>query len=406
VSIVALAIVALFTSWWVLIAVYFHWFHSFYWFCTSNTVYHTTNRQLRGPQHLHAIESPGKIRYPHVPTIANQFQLLRGESAMKFYYVDDTNDDASSIASSIASNNIGREGTHNNNSGQHRNSNTQQQSSGAHGFCGNCGVHILRAPSRSSDALEINANCLEDGKTKFVYRKIFSSASSLTNSEHLTGNGSGLARQSTSNTSLSIERGVDSTDAMGTQQRSNAIETVDENEAFLGGSARFWENLDDRPAPPESYADKFMSASTNESDSYHDTQPLTQSVAESDDYSMGSSSITAASTLHLAPYSSVSVASGGGASIQNRMGMPPLLPSSGSVKTLPPRFAEQHRSTMMGGYGTSTNRSVGAGVGGSNWSIASMESNDLDGDIGSSTVSPKTMNQMKYYMSRHMSRKE
>ena len=305
-----------------------------------------------------------------------QFQLLRGEDDMKFYYVDDKTD--SSIAgSTIASNEPDYNFEHDDDQYNNR---TQQQSAGAHGFCGNCGVHILRAPSRSSEDLEINANCLEEGKAS-------------PNRKGTTGQ---LQRSSTSSlTDSGVEyEGVHKLSQDESKLRSNPIETVNENEQLLGGSVNFWESLDDRPSPPEPYVSKLIPAETKErSDSIQNSNPLTQSVTESDDYSMGSSSL-AASSLHM-----LSVASGyvGASSSNSRAGLPPLPPSSGmSAKTLPPRFGQSHNR----GYG---GRSVGAG----NWSIASTESRELDADTEKlNVVTPKMMNQMKYYMSRHMAKEK
>ncbi|KAL3796705.1 hypothetical protein HJC23_010005 [Cyclotella cryptica] len=335
---------------------------------------------LRGPKNLQAVDSPGKIRYPHIPTTASQFELLRGENDMRFYYVN-VKADSASIESSIASEEPNY--CFESDDDIHNNNRTQQQSSGAHGFCGNCGVHVLRAPSRSSEDLEINANCLEDGgKASCVDVNAREAAP--------------LARSSTSSLTSNGAEGDMGHRTVHDQGkvRSNTIETVDENEALLGGHAYFWESLDDRPPPPEPYVSQLIAnASKNESDSMHDAQPLTQSVTESDDYSMGSSSLTATSSLHM-----LSVASGGvGISFtQSRAGLPPLHPSSGSIKTLPPRFGESRRTRYGGG------RSLGAGLD-SSWSIASMESHDLDGETEKSNVS---LNQMKYYMSRHMAKEK
>lgn len=339
------------------------------------------NNQLRGPQNLRTIDSPGKIRYPHIPTTAVQFHLLRGETDMKFYYVDDKTD-TSIAGSTIAS----EEPDYNfeNDNDQHNNR-TQQQSAGAHGFCGNCGVHILRAPSRSSEDLEINANCLEAGNA----------------SPARTAKDAALLQRSSTSSLTSGGEVIINTPKDEGRIRSNPIETVNENEQLLGGYANFWESLDDRPAPPEPYApnDIIPTETKERSDSIQNSQPLTQSVTESDDYSMGSSSLTATSSLHM-----LSVASGhvGVTAHNNRARLPPLPPSSGmSAKTLPPRFNQNQRSGYGGG------RSVGAGLS-SNWSIASMESNDLiDAEADkANTVTPKMMNQMKYYMGRHMSKEK
>jgi hypothetical protein len=300
---------------------------------------------------------------------------------MKFYYVDDKTD-SSLAGSTIASN----EADYNfENDDDLHNNRTQQQSAGAHGFCGNCGVHILRAPSRSSEDLEINANCLEDRGKASPDRNVGASASlQRSSTSSLTSNG---AEYETVRKSTQDEG----------KMRSNQIETVNEDEQLLGGFANFWESLEDRPAPPEPYVSQFTTK--ERSDSIQNSQPLTKSITESDDYSIGSSSLTATSSLHM-----LSVASGhvGIPSSNNRAGLPPLPPSSGmSAKTLPPRFGQSSRTGYGGG------RSVGAGLN-SNWSITSMESNDLiDAEADkSNTVTPKMMNQMKYYMSRHMAKEK
>lgn len=295
---------------------------------------------------------------------------------MKFYYVDDKTD------SSIAGSTIASEEPNYNfeNDNDQHNSCTQQQSAGAHGFCGNCGVHILRAPSRSSEDLEINANCLEGGLV----------------SPEKVGDVTQLQRSSTSSlTSTGVDYEVSKIPQDELKLRSNPIETVNENEQLLGGSANFWESLDERPTLPEPYeANIALTERRERSDSIQNSQPLTRSITESDDFSMGSSSFTATSSLHM-----LSVASGHvGASASSKAGLPPLPPSSGmSAKTLPPRFDKTQ------GTGYSAGRSVGA-----NWSIASIESNDLvDAEADkSNTLTPKTMNQMKYYMSRHMTKEK
>ena len=300
---------------------------------------------------------------------------MRGENEVKFYYVNDKSD--SSNGSTIDSEEPDYKFE---NDDDQYNNRTQQQSAGAHGFCVNCGVHILRAPSRISEDLEINANCLEDGGKPSPDRKGLTS----------------LSQRS----STTCDEEVNKTMYDEVKVRTNPIETVNENEQLLGGSVNFWESLDDRPVPPESYESKFIPSETKDiSNSVQNSHPLTQSVTESDDYSMGSSSLhTATSSLHM-----LSVASGhvGVSSYNNREGLPPLPPSSGmSAKTLPPKFSQTQRTKYGGG------RSVGAGH--SNWSIASMESHELiNADAEkSNTVTSERMNQMKYYMSRHMAKKK
>ena len=365
---------------------------------------------------------------------------------MKVYFVEDNsdnNDDADDSAALSSEHHQRQKQTLH--QSQH-----QQQQSGAHAFCANCGVHILRAPDQSSELLEVNANCIEDGGTQRKIKLVFR-------------NDSSFASSTSSVTNDNLEQ-----DREGPTLRSSAstvahnIETVAENEPLCLGSNNyhsssssefhhaFWESLDDERRKinnanniprkesissstshthPESYT------ATNDYDSEQDlTTPCvyTQSIAESDDYSMGSSSITASlgggarSTSGLSHYSNTN--------INHRAGMlPPLssrmqtsLSSDRSVKTLPPRWSgencseaiQQQRTISIGHSGEyATTRhggimsganSVGAGFN-MDWSVASMESNDLDlagggGDMGHNkmTVSPRMRDQMKRYMSRHM----
>lgn len=326
---------------------------------------------LRGPHRLRAVHSPGKIRYPHIPTPANKFHLLRGESSMRFYYEENNNDDSSSITFD--------------NAVEERND--AKDASGAHVFCGNCGVHVFHA-DRSTGELEVNANCLDDGETTLIFTKESSSSpgpSSITLKQ--------LEKQISASQHPPSRSGAPLDDnALDVEKlaRHSTIETVSETEPFLG-SAYFLESLDDRKS----------SLSRKESVSSDPTQPESHStamMAEGDDSSMGSSSVTGASMpLRI---SSLSLSSGGGAHINDRMdrtGLPPLppsriSPSDRSVKTLPPRAGERH------GYapGAVGGRSVDG------WSVASMESNDLDaGNLGKTIISPRTRDQMKKYMQKY-----
>jgi len=334
---------------------------------------------LRGPKLLQAVDSPGKIRYPHIPIPADRFQLLRGKSDMRFYYEDDNNDDSSSITF------------------DHAVVEERNDASGAHVFCGNCGVHVFHA-DRSSGELKVNANCLDDcGETTLVYRKQSSSLGGIT----LKQPGKRASpRSSLSPSSALLE--VDSANDVEKLARNSTIETVSETEPFLG-SASFLESLDDRTSSLPRKESLSSDPTQTESNS-------TSIMAEGDDSSMGSSSITGASMpLH---FSSLSLSSGGWAlpthDRTDRAGLPPLppskisssdrlppsrMPSDRSVKTLPPRFGE-HPGYAPGGVG----RSVGGG-----WSVASMESNDLDngGNVGKSTISPRMRDQMKKYMQKY-----
>ncbi|KAL7539399.1 hypothetical protein ACHAXR_009251 [Thalassiosira sp. AJA248-18] len=312
---------------------------------------------IRGPQRLQAVDSPGKIRYPHVPTSANRFQLLRGESDMRFYYEED-NDDSSSITFEHA--------------GEERND--TNEALGAHAFCGNCGVHVFHA-DRTSGELEVNANCLDGGETTLIYKKQSSARlSSITMKQQ--GKLTPRSQSSLSST-LEFENAKNST-----------IETVSETEPFLG-SARFLETMDDNSNTCTPRKES-MSSDPTQSESYS-----TSIIAENDDLSMGSSSITGASMPLY--YSSLSVASHHDRT--DRAGLPPLPPSrisssDRSVKTLPAFLGERPGYVSAG---------VRRGVD-SSWSVASIESNDMDGgNAGKPTISPRMRDQMKKYMSRHMS---
>lgn len=176
--------------------------------------------------------------------------------------------------------------------------------------------------------------------------------------------------------------------------KNSTIETVSENEPFLG-SARFLESLDGDRNNNSIPRKESLSSDPTQPESYS-----TAMMAECDDLSMGSSSLTGASVTH--HLSSLSVASGT-ASVNHdrtdRSGLPPLPPSrvppsDRSIKTLPPRFAERP------GYATAVR---GRGAASSSWSVASIETTDLDGaDAGNTTISPSMRDQMKKYMRRHM----
>ncbi|KAL7555201.1 hypothetical protein ACHAWF_018862 [Thalassiosira exigua] len=333
---------------------------------------------LRGPSQLQTVESPGKIRHPHIPMSADRFQLRQGESEMRFYYEE--TDDSSSITFEQA--------------GEERN--IVKEASGAIGFCGTCGVHILHA-DRTSGALEVNANCLHGGKTKLIYREQPSDLSSISMKQQ--GKSTPLQRSPSSlSSNLEAENGNSSEQPA----KNSGIETVSETEPFLGPGRLFEERLDEKhnngiprkesvssdPTQPESFS------STN--------------LVENDDSSMGSSSVTGASML--LHHSTLSAASGAASYVRaDRKGLPPLppsrisssdrlppskIPSDRSVQTLPPWLGERPRYSP---------RAAGS-VGGSGWSVASMESSDLNSaeELGKTTISPRMRDQMKKYMGRHM----
>mmetsp|Transcript_14160 Transcript_14160/g.41548 ORF Transcript_14160/g.41548 Transcript_14160/m.41548 type:complete len:506 (-) Transcript_14160:83-1600(-) len=98
---------------------------------------------LFGPRSLPALDCPGKIRYPHHCTKADKFEFLEGsEQHVRVYYVALDNDT--------------KGGTLLTGGAQAMTTATVA----AHTFCIQCGVHVLRAPDSSTNALEVNANCV------------------------------------------------------------------------------------------------------------------------------------------------------------------------------------------------------------------------------------------------------
>jgi len=87
---------------------------------------------LRSPRLMFAKDCKGKIRYPHITTNGDNFQLTSGTSHLSVYYVQ-LPEGNSKKGKNIA----------------------------AHTFCNRCGVHILRAPDPKSNELEVNTNCLD-----------------------------------------------------------------------------------------------------------------------------------------------------------------------------------------------------------------------------------------------------
>lgn len=86
---------------------------------------------FRGPKSLQAVGFPGKIRYPHIPTSANKFQLISGE---EFLSVSVYKGETDALR--------------------------------AHVSCENCGAHVFYA-DQSSGKLEVNAKCV-DGLEKLT----------------------------------------------------------------------------------------------------------------------------------------------------------------------------------------------------------------------------------------------
>ena len=280
--------------------------------------------------------------------------MTSGENEIRFYYEDDcgTKDDASSITFEHAGEERAAEDS------------SQEAASGAHGFCGKCGVHVFHA-DRLTGELEVNANCLDDCGQPILVSKATS-------------------RVMSSLTIESIDQGDHS------MKSAPPIETVSENEVFLG-DARFWDALDDRDKTCPPPRKESLSSDPTQSDSYSTSHMATDN---DDALSIGSSSFITAASMHQY-LSSMSVVSEIGTANHDRIdraGLPPLPPSrhrsDRSVTTLPAHLGERWRKPGSGAYS-------------SGWSIATLELDDLD-DGGNSTISPTTHNQMRKYMKRHM----
>ncbi len=406
---------------------------------------------------------------------------------MRFYYnntvpIGDLRQEAeegeNAVVGSYTYGNGGPIPRRNANTGKKCRQNNQQQSSGAHAFCGNCGVHILRAPSQDSDVLEINANCLEDnhdqgrgsacdGNSEQGENEVMMRPTTLSipyNNFETVSENEPLSWEMNDNFN-SVARGNDSDHALFTT-------TTDFYQSF-------WESLEDdrrnntqnhpntsnsniprkESISSTSYTHPESFAATNESDSAAPLFAAHSSVAESDDYSMESSSITAASisfgggiSSHYGPGTHSGHSNGIGStngSVSGNVsgsihGKGPFhnggssrVRSDQSVKTMPPRWMDESASigsmnspnvpfamgerSLRSRYGASTGnyrsgrlisgaQSVGGtGIHGSSWSVSSLDPNDLDEDVsmlGGSpmTVSPRMRDQMKKYMDRHMGR--
>jgi len=99
--------------------------------------------RLRAPSHMFAKDCKGKIRYPHISTKADHFELLHGTESLSVYYVELPEDKHQQIVTNDVVNHS-----------------TLKGNIAAHTFCNRCGVHILRAPNPNSNELEVNTNCL------------------------------------------------------------------------------------------------------------------------------------------------------------------------------------------------------------------------------------------------------
>lgn len=89
--------------------------------------------ELKAPRTLVAKEGPGKIQYRHTEVKSSSLRLMSGQNHLKTYYVESP------------------VGAHDR---------------GAHAFCERCGCHVLFAPSKNSNRLIINVNCIDEGIRK------------------------------------------------------------------------------------------------------------------------------------------------------------------------------------------------------------------------------------------------
>lgn len=321
---------------------------------------------------------------------------------MRFYYEDTITDDSSSITFDILPGGGGAPSLVLDAASAH--SDDATRASCAFCFCGNCGVHVFHA-DRSLGMLEINSNCLDGREAKLLYREDLQHASSLSSSKHALHN-----------------------DKSSSTKSCTVIETVSENEPFLGGSVRLVHDIhEDHNIITNNLnhcneSNVLLRAKESSMSSLDPTQPDTYStamMAESDDLSMASSSITGGVSL-TQYHSLLSIASSVGATVPAsssssvvrerivRTGLPPrphssisrISPSNRSVSTLPPWL-----DGRSGGYYGNRGGLNSMGGSGSSWSVASIESHEFDGMDTSSTISPKMRDQMKKYLSSHMSKK-
>jgi hypothetical protein len=342
--------------------------------------------QLQGPKRLHAIDTPGKIRFPHVSISANQFQLVSGENHMRFYYEDTITDDSSSITFDI----LPQGAPQHTMDGSSNHASNDNHASCAFCFCGNCGVHVFHA-DRSLGVLEINAHCLDGGEAKLAY---------------------GEEEEDPHHAALSSKHSLS---GRSSSKTGTIIETVSENEPFLGGTllpVHSYDNNNDR-VQLRTKESSISSSDPTQYDTYS-----TAMMAESDDLSMASSSIAGGvsltqyhSLLSVASVGAPSAPASSSASIRersDRTGLPPrplsfsrISPSNRSVSTLPP-WLDGRPGSYHGSRGGLN--SIGGGVG-SSWSVTSIESHEFDGIDTKSTISPRMRDQMKKYLSSHMCEK-
>lgn len=136
-----------------------------------------TSKRLKweAPRSFPVQEGPGKIRFRHTQIAASSFRLIAGSDCLQTYYVvaesietyeNSMQDRLPQPASESVSGCLGMSSwDHHLHSVMHkkpRNANGDSKKIGAHSFCRRCGVHILYAPSSQSSKLEINVDCSDD----------------------------------------------------------------------------------------------------------------------------------------------------------------------------------------------------------------------------------------------------
>ena len=317
--------------------------------------------------------SPSKIRFRCIPISASNFQTVCGENEMRFYYENDDSD------------------------------NNNHVSNQAQVFCSNCGVTVFHA-NRNTGNLEINIECLDDKEEpKLIQRRDIreqstSGLSSITNPSEQQQQ---YPRSQSSLSSTALEKDNNNDQVV----NKHSIGTLLEDEPFLEGFANLSVAMLGESSSPTNQVQHVRKESVSSSDA--PTQPESYSIAESDtdDLSMGSSSLTGALPLY---HSALSVASGTAPPSIKTTGLPPLPPASnrispsdGSIKTLPLWLG----SDRPGGGGRRVrNRSFDMNNG-SGWSVSSELNDDLDSE-GKSTISPTMRDQMKKYLERHENSKQ
>ena len=431
-----------------------------------------SQQQLKGPKHLQPIiiqpsslfdnnsdDNNNNIQHPYIKTTADNFQLLQGESDMRFQYVHHNNDAAHDDNGGGGGDDSSTIATEHNYEERHHQSSipsttttTTETSSvvslGAHVFCGVCSVQVMYA-DRSSEELEVNANCLllhmeeeEEEEEEEHNGTMKEEEQSQHQKQQQQQQTSVMQQQTSSLSSLStidgemVGGGGGSTaDHLVSPNTQTQLTSVSEHELFLG-SAEFWGSLDNKnhhmvndTTPSNSSTNNNHNTSTtnelhkieNTRNHKHQRKESISSMGEQthpesyttmldtpteagdddhndvDDYSMDGS----LSVAHSLSVMTTGERGGGGSS-----GLLPPLPPGRLHPPLSTSSDSRSVRTLPPWFGERpgfASRSVGG-----NWSVASsMEINDLDSVTGDAhTVSPRMRDQMKSHLGRHMKKKE